>query len=220
MKNVVILVSLLVLALIASSSKAYALDCPVRMPQVYMKTTSDPLEKIEKVSPGGLARMHGGSYRPGQPHVLGLGGGSYALKFDIEFDTKASGSLSCVGMKAIRGTFHISPAILVASNYRKGSCEYKAVMEHEMEHVNILRRFQSLYAARYQLLLQEIASEHKRYTVNSSVNAAWHEKQVEQAITVRIEQFMREIKPVLQKRQLKHDSPEEYARVAAQCTGW
>lgn len=220
MKYAVLIILLAGMALITGSNKAHALDCPAGRPQVYMKTTSSKLEKIEKVSAGGLAKLHGGSHRPGQPNVLGLGGGGYELKFDTEFDTVSAGSLSCVGLKAIRATFHITPAILVASNYQKGSCEYKAVMEHEMEHVNILKRFQGLYATKYRLLLLKIASQNQRYVVTSGVNAAWHQKQVEQAITAQIEQFMREIKPILQQRQLKHDSPQEYARVAAQCTGW
>jgi len=200
--------------------KAYALDCPVEMPRVYLKNTSAKMEVIKRVSSGNLAKLHGGSYRPGQPNVLGLGGGGYQLKLDTEFDTVNVGTLSCIGIKALRATFHIEPTILVASNYPVESCEYKAVRKHELEHVNILRRFQSLYSTKYKLLLQKLAAQNQRYVVTSSVNNAFQKSQIEKAMVAEIEQFVRDIKPVLVERQLKHDSAEEYARVAAQCKNW
>lgn len=209
-----------ILFTVVNSVPAFALDCPAKMPKIVVKKTIAKTEKIERISSGGLSRLHGGQYRPGDPSVLGLGGGHFELEIDVDFQTKQSGTLQCVGVGQLTGTFHIYPAILIAQNYRKDSCEYKAIFEHEMEHVQILKRFQSVYAGHFTNFLRSIGAHYAQSKVTANVNASFIQKQLEDDIAAKTQAFIEKIGPALQERQLALDSPQEYARIHAKCSNW
>lgn len=43
--------------------------------------------------------------------------------------------------------------VLISDKYAPGTCQYQAILEHEMQHVDILRRGRQIYAERYRSML-------------------------------------------------------------------
>lgn len=207
-------------ALCAYSPKVHAIDCGYAAPDVVVKTMQAPTEYIRNFSSAGLTQLHTGAYRPGSPNVLGLGGGPMSVDLDVGFEGKNEGSVSCLRIKNVVANFIIHPAVMIARNYPPGSCEYKAVLAHEQKHINTLVRFQSEYAPKLKAIIQRAVREHGRPKAMAVVNMEFMQREMRQFIMAAVDDYMGHMYQAVMERQLKIDSAQEYARVAAQCSNW
>lgn len=222
MSNLKVIFTVLCLGLIfgAYSSKAYAIDCGYTPPEIVVKTLREPTDYIRNFTSAGLTHLHTGAYRPGNSSILGLGGGSMSVDLDINFESKSEGSVSCLRIKKIAADFTIHPAVMIARNYQSGSCEYRAVQAHEKKHIDTFIRFQKEYAPKLKNRIHRVAREYGHPKAMASVNRDFMQKEMQQSISIAMDEYMEDMQQVVMKRQLKIDSAEEYARVAAQCSNW
>lgn len=177
-------------------------------------------KQYRNFSVGNLTQLHTGSYRPGTPFVLGLGGGSYDLTTKLQFEVKTQGSLSCVKVASVEGRFTVEPLMLIARDYRQGSCEYNAVLEHEKKHLSTLLDFQQEYARKFKIRLKKILKDVNTSQVASTSQTHLVQEQIKNQINTQVQAYFDQITPILQRRQQKVDSPEEYRRVAEMCDNW
>ncbi len=163
--------------------------------------------------------MHGSDGK--NSTVGGLGGGEIGFETQSKFEIEMLGNQACVKLKSVEVTFFAKPEIHIASNFSRQSCEYGAVLAHEQGHIQILRKFVREYSPKVKQQLVRIAK-----SVKSSVGPVDKrdipkvQSQLQQAFMGHIQQYNSAIMPVLSRRQAAHDSPSEYARVAAKCNGW
>ena len=208
------------LILLAYSPKAYAIDCGFMPPDIAVKTLRMPTEYVRNFTSAGLTQIHTGAYRPGSPSVLGLGGGPMSIDLDISFEGKSEGSVSCLRIRQIVANFIIHPSVLIARNYKSGSCEFNAVLAHEKKHIDAFLRFQSEYAPKLKNHIHRAAREFGRPKALANVNQNFMQREMHNSISASVSEYMSHMQTVIAKRQLKIDTPEEYARVAGQCSNW
>lgn len=199
---------------------AYAIDCDQSAPLVQVKMLKKKTKTHRNFSIGNLTQLHTGAYRPGTSFVLGLGGGNYTLDAKMNFSVKQQGSVSCVRLDHLLGSFTIEPIMLIARDYRKGTCEYNAVLHHEKKHVAALMKFQQKYARKFKARLNNIVRNMNTMQVVAGNQTDIAQNQITEQINREIEAYAEQITPIIQGWQQEVDSPEEYRRVYAQCEGW
>lgn len=201
-------------------SPAYAINCDTSRPAMSVIMFKKKTKQYRNFSVGNLTQLHTGSYRPGSPFVLGLGGGGYDLTTKLQFEVKSQGSLSCVRVANVEGHFTVEPLMLIARDYRKGTCEYNAVLEHEKKHLSTLLDFQQEYARKFKIRLKKIIKDVNTAQVASNSQVELIQQQIQNQINTQVQAYFDQITPVLQRRQQEVDSPEEYRRVNAMCDNW
>ncbi|MBX2833367.1 MAG: hypothetical protein KTR28_00180 [Micavibrio sp.] len=153
--------------------------------------------------------------------VGGLGGGEIGFKLDTKFEVREEGGRYCVGLTHAKVIFYGKPEVHIASNFKKGTCEYTAVLGHEQRHIRTMKQFISEKAPDFAHEVKRIARS-TRYKIGPIA-----ENQVENAqmdlqedIIRQVEIYLNSIMPTLATRQAKHDTPKEYAKVFDKCKRW
>ncbi len=124
----------------------------------------------------------------------------------------------CIHIDTIDVIVHVHPTIFVAKEFKKGTCEHKAIIEHEKKHVKVDAQIATKYAVliREQLKakIDEIGATFGPYNLS---NMSKMQKKIQGAfdevVTSKTDQ-MTEERRVLQQN---IDTAEEYRRVANQC---
>ena len=109
--------------------------------------------------------------------------------------------------------------VYVAREYKRGSCEYKAVLRHEQEHVAIARRNLEKYKPKVRHALTSLLLP----TPDRPIKLASSEQNEEalQSLLARIlDPVYQEMQEDLERAQAAIDTPESYAKVRAQCSNW
>lgn len=219
--RLLIIFSLIVSFLMLFSNLSTAMACSQSTPKVVVKRLKKNIEYIRNYSAGNLTQIHTGRYVQGGPLVGGLGGGRYGLGVEIDFNVKEKGNgLSCLSIKKVEGQFIAFPLIMIASNFAKDSCEFNAVYDHEKKHVRTLMNFQKEYSVKFRSRLNKIVRKYGQAKVTSPAQVAMMQQQINQSIQSAVNGYFEAIQPVINRRQQAVDSPQEYARVAALCSGW
>lgn len=169
-----------------------------------------------------MTQMHMGSVRQNGPAIYGTGGGQMGIDMDIDFKqhTNSTGTVSCIGLEKVIVKFIAFPAIMVAEDFRPGTCEYNAVMEHEQKHISTMMNFQTEYAPKLKYAVKQILKKYGQPQVVSSVNVKHQALQIKSDIEAATANYFEKIYQVQRKRQQRVDSAEEYAKVFAKCSGW
>ena len=199
---------------------AYAIDCGYSRPDVLVKKNKAPIEYIRNFTSAGLTQLHTGAYRPGGGNVLGLGGGLMSVDIEIEFETMADNSVSCLRPSRVVADFTIHPAVMIARNYESGSCEYKAVLEHEHKHVDTLVRFQNRSVPKLRKAISMAVSNHARPKAVATVNVDFMREQMRKNVIQDVQIYLEHMQKIAAAQQKKVDTQEEYSRVAALCENW
>lgn len=211
---------ILMVAVTALTNQARAWTCPSEAATVQVTPVTGEIQLDRSKSTHDLTHMQaGGAIRDGH-HVNGLGGGSIGLEGRASFKILQRGQRACIWLQSINARFFAYPSIHIARNFPRGSCEYSAVLEHEMKHVDALIDFHTEYTGIFERELQLIA---KRIYPKGPIPAAHIENtqdQMNDRISREIKSFNDRILPILEQRQNAIDTPEEYARVTAQCRNW
>lgn len=150
--------------------------------------------------------------------VGGLMKGGIETGYDITMGSiRTSDNRSCAWYDSITVDINITPTIFIARDYKKGSCMYNAVLEHENKHIAVDRKLVNTYAQQISKALQ---AELARQTVYGPVATA-EEKALQDQMYARIAGIMKKQMAILNterlKRQQQVDSLEEYNRVNALC---
>ncbi|MCC6598658.1 MAG: hypothetical protein IT559_07710 [Alphaproteobacteria bacterium] len=194
------------------------LKCQNQKPSLSFSSVTAPTRYVRVISSKNLTQMHGGA---GGSVVGGLGGGEIGFNAKSQFTVTQLGNQACINLRKVAVDFYTKPVIHIASNFSRTSCEYNAVMAHEKKHVSTLVKFVREYKpkAHYEItrLLESTQSAYGPIPI-SQVEAA--QQAIQASLSAKIQDYNNRIMPVLQKRQQIIDTPQEYARVAAQCQNW
>jgi hypothetical protein len=106
--------------------------------------------------------------------------------------------------------------VFVPSEYPRGSCEYRAVLDHENQHVAIIRAALKEFAPIARARVESVVARTRPMTGRSEAN-------LDRALApVRAElgALLREFNDLHGDRSARIDTPENYRAVTALCTNW
>lgn len=221
-KGRVMLAFMAVLAMFWAAPTSYAQalkQCPSADPDVNFSTATSGTQYVRTRSSQDLTRMHGNPY--GNTMVGGLGGGELGFQTQARYEILTQGGAACLRLKRVDVLFYARPKIHIASNFSRASCEYGAVMGHEKKHVAELLKFHREYAPRARRELDRIL---KSIPVSMGpmprATADKAQDVMQSRIAAGLAAYNKKLTPLLEQRQGKIDTPDEYARVSAQCDDW
>ncbi len=155
--------------------------------------------------------------------TLGLTSADFSIKYDFGFEKYKIDEGICTIISSINFTIgYKNIDVLIEDKYEQGSCEYNAIKEHELGHVDIYKNELKYYG---NLVLDEL----KR--ISADVGPIFFKKNVSgKKIGRKIQKIVFENNNInLLKSKLEnalvdknsfYDSKEEYNRVRNLCQGW
>ncbi|MGB0719395.1 MAG: hypothetical protein ACPGRX_02920, partial [Bdellovibrionales bacterium] len=152
--------------------------------------------------------------------TLGLAGGPIDITIKGRYGIRSRNGRACVHLENLDVLFWAKPVVLIASNFKKGSCEYREVLGHEQKHIRALRNFVRKHAPELKKEVAKIIKTTKTRAVVSENSIDTAQKSIEDPIIQRLAAYQNKIMPILRATQQGIDSPQEYARVAAKCENW
>lgn len=153
--------------------------------------------------------------------VLGLGGGEVGTKFQAAFNYAAmDDGRVCVMLDKVKAIFYAHPRMYIASDYKKGTCEYDAIVTHEKRHVKALIDFHDVNEERLRTHLGRIAKRIPMFGPVSSADIPFVKQRLMDYVMSEYLAYQNKEMMSLQREQRKIDSPSEYRGVARKCTDW
>lgn len=113
-----------------------------------------------------------------------------------------------------------SPIIHSANDYEYGSCEYREIIKHENEHVQISKDLIRDYQIRVKKDLTERIrdiSGHRAIDASKAQELSFAINQATVAVIIEIEN---ELRTEHSRRQAAIDTPENYAEIQSRCVTW
>ncbi len=168
---------------------------------------------IDTVSPYG---------RNAQVHVGGLMSGEIKTSSNVSImsETYPALNAACLLVNKITVKIHVDPTIYIAREYKRGSCMYASVLEHEQKHVRTDRILVNKYTG---LIAKALDAEFRKtnyaFGPVRAMNVDEEQRRISH-VTSRIvkdlSEKMNEERRILQQ---KIDTLEEYNRVSNACKG-
>lgn len=191
--------------------RGVAIQVRVATPQVEVAYRTD-LDRKELANLAGMAAVH-------DDGILGLTISRYALRASSRnaYGRTADGRV-CLWVAEIDAVLSIPDmTVYVAREYTPDSCQHRAVMEHEQEHVRITGGLVAPFARQLEAEMRRRLSAVMPVVARSAAAA-------EAEATRQMEQVMAELLDRLEtqrERANAHiDTEESYRRTADQCDGW
>lgn len=140
------------------------------------------------------------------------GANPFSVDVEYKFGLEDMGNgRKCVMLEKVRAYYRSSPRIVMPSDFRKGSCEYKLILEHEKRHVKVFDDYFYANEGRFAAFLGRIARD---VPVGPPVKTQDHIQEIRNHI---MEYFEIEFRTLtfkafidMMKRQEKIDSQQEY----------
>lgn len=194
-------------------------ECRSHRPFAIIQYSVSSTEYIKTDNSDSLTLMHDGVI--GASKVLGLAGGDVGTSFDALFDIEQQkDGLYCLYVKKVKATFFAHPKVYIASNFKKGTCEYANVLRHEEKHVKVLKRTHRQYMPEFKRHLRK-TTKNLPILQPMTLNEVNDKKQfLVKQISKDLSSYMQVITLEVAKRQSKIDTKKEYQRVMSRCTKW
>jgi hypothetical protein len=185
-------------------------------PRVTVRLATAKTKYIKSNDVFDLTSMH----NTGSGITLGLAGGPIDITAQYEFRMATLNGKTCVQLNKLEVLFWAKPEVHIASNFKKGTCEYREVLGHEQKHIRTLRKFVREYAPKLKKEVPKIVdtSPTRRTVKERDIEKA--QDDIMKNISARLFAYQKKIMPVLRSRQEAIDTPEEYRRVADRCDNW
>ena len=142
--------------------------------------------------------------------------------FDMDFETvPIANGKRCVKMTKVRGYFNMHPKLFMPTDYKKSSCEYKQILQHEKRHLAVLKDFHKNYAKRFEAHLGRVArTVPVSPPVETPEDIAKLKKELHDWFVRQFKEFEYKAWILLLEQQRKIDSPQEYRGVMKRCDSW
>lgn len=216
--NIHATLALLSICVIAVPSFAEAKTCRKHRPITRLKYEVEPTQYIRDLSANELTAWHSGG---GPSTVLGLAGGEVGTRFETSFETKPVGNnLYCLNVKRINAVLFVRPQVHIARNFKRGTCEYNAVLRHEDKHVRVLKQAHTEYLPKYQHHLRTTSKKIPKLPPMTLAQANQERHALVEQIKRNLSSYLEVIMSDVARRQQKVDTAEEYQRVAERCRKW
>lgn len=207
----------------ARPAKAPACDGPRQAaPKVELSITM-PEPRVADATRAEIKRRFGGpaggrhAANGGEAVTLGLTATQLAARADYELTklTRRDGR-ECVALSKIGARLaNEDVTILVDRRYKPGSCERKAVLAHEMEHVRIGNEVLRDWEPRARERLRAVADRWSGRWVPAAEG-----KRIDKEISAAVADLVRRIEADSRRRNAKIDTPASYREVQRRCQGW
>jgi len=191
--------------------------CSDEEPKVIVKLATSPTKYYKNYDARSINAIHNAK---GGGTILGLAGGPLEIETRGQFSIRTLNGKACVQIKNIEVMLWTKPAIIIASNFKKGTCEYREVFAHEQRHIRTTRKFVREYAPKLRSEVKEIIRTSRHHIIARQDRIEDAQEELQKPILGRISQFQNKIMPVLQSRQAAIDTPEEYKKVSDKCEDW
>lgn len=192
------------------------------LPRVSLKTLVGRVTYDTGKSREQLARLQGrkgAQSRKRGWHPIGLTLTELQFRMDISIKTLSrKANRHCATVAAVKAELGYDEiTIYVAKRYRRGSCQYLSVLEHENEHLAIFRNTLARYGPKIERRLVRAASRLKPVSGRSPNQAA---AKIQKALQRRIEPLFKEMNKVMDRENDRIDTAENYHREQARCSKW
>jgi hypothetical protein len=211
-------------AWLGAPAPALAAPCPAAdvLPRVSLQINSGRVVYNTRTDRRQLRRLQGQRGGPSRKrgwHPIGLTLTELKFRMKISINTlprKGSGHCATVGaVEAELGFGDIT--VYVDKRYRKGSCQYRSVIEHENEHVAIFRSTLDRYAPRVEGRLTRAAEKLKPVAANTPNQAA---ERLQKTLKRQMEPLFKEMNRALDSKNNGIDTAANYKREQARCSKW
>lgn len=82
----------------------------------------------------------------------------FGVGLEYKFDVAHIGEgFYCVKLQDVKGKFWLAPRIVMPKDFKRGSCEYNLILEHEKRHLGVLYDFHEQSLSQFQTFLGRIA---------------------------------------------------------------
>jgi len=105
--------------------------CSDEEPKVIVKLATSPTKYYKNYDARSINAIHNAK---GGGTILGLAGGPLEIETRGQFSIRTLNGKACVQIKNIEVMLWTKPAIIIASNFKKGTCEYNEILAHEERH--------------------------------------------------------------------------------------
>lgn len=207
--------------LVATGSFAAANNvCPKSTPSFRLKEKIIKAEILQDISSRELTekRSKESTLSP-RDHVLGITHSNLETAISARFSAKGSNDSFCVELTDVEMEFIARPVVHIANDFKKGSCEYRKILNHENKHVRTTNAFVRRYKSK---LGTHIRKSFKNLPSGGPVTRKGTESLQQQYldfIQQAAKEYLEKVYPELIKAQAKIDTPEEYAKTAKKCGG-
>ena len=152
--------------------------------------------------------------------ILGKAAGRVEVKFATEYSAVPHGNQFCFWVQSIPVILrHSSIEIYIAKEYGTRSCQYRAILGHEKDHVRVAQDNLERYTPRIRSALTSLLIPTGRAPqVVASPEQA--KREVNALARKLLGPVYRNMFADLKKAQAAIDSPEEYRRVFRRCRNW
>ncbi len=152
----------------------------------------------------------------------GLMAGELTLQSVINTNTLVDrrGQWGCLWLDEVIVEVTIIPKIYIARQYRPGSCEYAAVLEHELRHVQVEEAVVRRYSPIIRRHLQDTAARIGTVRVDAAHKMEAAQKRLNQTVQEALDTVAQRLFADRARMQQAVDTPAEYRRVAKQCSNW
>jgi hypothetical protein len=135
-----------------------------------------------------------------------------------EFETVPADGGACVRLSSIRASFGYDRVdVYIGSDFKPGTCAFKAVYDHEYQHVIVNGHTMEEYAKRVKGALQSLADAERAIFVTGETVSA------DAALALyreRLEAALKDFNQVQFSRNAAMDTPQNYDRMIGQCSDW
>jgi hypothetical protein len=201
---------------------ATAPSCPpARAPiKLDFNTLAAPTVYNHRLTLGGIANLsrgQGGQIAGGgRPVGLTLANTLYGVAGEVALEPR--GSSLCVRLTSVKIDFGWdSMDVYVPNDFPEGSCEYRAVRDHENQHVSIFRTSLAEFAPRARARIEAVLARAKPFLARSQNGAV---QTALAPVNAELAALQREFNALHGARNARIDTPSNYAAVTALCKNW
>ncbi|MBF0358822.1 MAG: hypothetical protein HQL70_09460 [Magnetococcales bacterium] len=125
---------------------------------------------------------------------------------------------SCVALHGVKVEYGFgSTPVLIDKQFRPGSCEYRAIYDHEIEHVRIMNSKGRSYN---EWIHKQMSYRLKSITQRLTTRPNQEQRRITGRVKKIAASLMRKLNNSLSVAHAYIDTPESYRKTQAKCSGW
>jgi hypothetical protein len=222
LRGAAVLAALFLCTMLQPAAAQRAGACPPsRTPiKLNFKTVTPPPVHSHRLSLAGIASMvrSGDDPADGRNRTVGLTTLKAMSSLEGASTLVKRGDGFCVYLTSVQVDFGWEDMqVYVPSDYREGSCEYRAVLDHENEHVAIIRAALKEFAPRARARIESALAQTKPILVRGQNGST---EQALAPLHVQLSTLLKDFDALHAARSARIDHPSNYAAVTAMCKNW
>ena len=208
----------LILFPVLSHGEAQAEQCAGAPHRVYQFDVRTEIPAAQLDRSRSRANLNGSSIHGlGAPRV-GLMQSQLELSRNTRSVTTPTADGHCYWVESIDVVIRFrSLDIFIASEYRRDSCAYRAILSHERDHVRVAREQLNRFAPKFR---QALHSPDVPSPANPKFTTRPPKAEIEKLVEGLIAPVFEQLNATMANAQARLDTPEEYARIQARCSDW